>query len=216
MFDNLLSQLRDNPRLRWGVALIIGIFWLYSILLLRDSLQQQTQQHRATAQALARLQAQLAQPQWTTRVTPAKVMAVQLEGKLWQAATPGLAQAAFQDWLNASMAKAGISKPQISVTVLEEAAPNAAAQNLGSSPTSSPPSSTPADLWKLKAKLSLEFNAPSLMSFLTLIENHDKQIIVAALNVRKEPSPRVDMELYGYFQKPAAPSTMSAKAPGSL
>jgi len=42
------------------------------------------------------------------------------------------------------------------------------------------------------------------MSFLTLIENHDKQIVVSALNVRKEPSPRVDMELYVYFQKPGA------------
>jgi len=204
MFDNLLSQLRDNPRLRWGVALIIGIFWLYGILLLRDNLQQQTQQHRATAQSVTRLQAQLAQPQWPTRVTPAKVMAVQLEGKLWQAATPGLAQAALQDWLNASMAKAGISKPQISVTVLEEAASSTPTQSQGSSPPSISPSAPPADLWKLKAKLNLEFSAPSLMSFLTLIENHDKQIVVSALNVRKEPSPRVDMELYVYFQKPGA------------
>ncbi len=218
MFDNFLSQLRGNPRLRWGIALIVGIFWLYGILLLRDSLQEQTQQHRAAAQSLSRLRAQLAQPQWTTRVTPAKVMAVQLEGKLWQAATPGLAQAAFQDWLNASMVKAEIGKSQISVTVLEEAVPNAPTQNLdaSTSPTPKPTSSTPADLWKLKAKISLGFSAPSLMAFLNLIENHDKQIIVAALNVRKEPAPQVEMELYGYFQKPAAPSTRPAKEPGPL
>lgn len=216
MFDNFLSQLRDTPRLRWGVALIIGILWLYAILLLRDSLQDQTQQHRAAAQTLSRLRAQLAQPQWTARVTPAKTMAVQLEGRLWQAPTPGLAQAAFQDWLNASMVKAGINKPQISVTVLEEALPNAPTQNLasGTSTASSPPSSTPADLWKLKAKLSLDFSAPSLMNFLALIENHDKQIIVGTLNARKEPSPRVDLELYGYFQKPAAPSTTPTQQPG--
>ena len=95
MLKNFFNQLRNNPRLRWGIALIIGIAWLYAVLLLRDSLQEQTQQHRSAAQNITRLRVQLAQPEWAERVAPAKVMAVQLEGKLWQAATPGLAQAAL-------------------------------------------------------------------------------------------------------------------------
>lgn len=216
MLNNFFAQLRDNPRLRWGIALIIGLFWLYAILVLRDSLQEQTQQQRAAAQSIARLQLQMTQTQWTARVTPAKMMAVQLEGRLWQAPTPGLAQAAFQDWLNANMAKAGISKSQISVTVLEEAAPNTPAQGAGASTGASPPAGTPPDLWKLRAKLSLDFSAPTLMNFLSLIENNDKQIIVAALNVRKEPTPQAVLELHGYFQKPATPGATPATKPGSL
>ena len=75
MIDDFIKQLRDNPRLRWGVALIVGLFWLYAILLLRETLLEQEQQHRATAQSISWLRAQLAQPEWAARVAPAKIMA---------------------------------------------------------------------------------------------------------------------------------------------
>ncbi|MDP2829637.1 MAG: hypothetical protein Q8O37_13655 [Sulfuricellaceae bacterium] len=200
MPGNLLNQLRDNPRLRWGIALIIGIFWLYAILLLRESLQEHTQQQQTAAQAISRLRAQLAQPEWIERVLPAKTMAVQLEGKLWQAPTAGLAQAAFQDWLNAALLKVGAGNPQITVTVLDEAIASTPDQNQDAS------TGTPADLWKIKAKLGFGFSAASLMGFLSSIEDNQRQIIVNTLNVRKEPHSHVEMELYGYFQKQAAPT----------
>lgn len=205
MLTNFLTQLRDNPRLRWGVALIIGIFWLYAILLLRESQQEQTRQYHATTQAMVRLRAQLAQPEWLSRVAPAKTMAAQMEGRLWQAPTSGLAQAAFQDWLNAAMVKAGATHQQITVTVIDEAVANAPNQSQGSDST------TPAGLWKIKAKLDFYFSAPTLLEFLSQLENHEKQIIIGTLNVRKEPMSHVDMELYGYFQKQAAPASKPKK-----
>lgn len=205
MLDNFINQLRDTPRLRWGIALIVGTFGLYGILLLREALQEEDQQYRVAAQSISRLSAQLAQPEWVSRVVPAKTMAVQREAKLWQAPTPGLAQAAFQDWLNAAMVKAGVTHPQITVTVIDEAAVNAPNQSEGSDTT------TPADLWKIKAKLGFDFSAATLMNFLDQIENNDKQIIVGAFNARKEPMPHVEMELYGYFQKQAAPTTKPTK-----
>ena len=205
MLDNFLNELRDNPRLRWGVAMIVGIFWLYAILLLRETLQEQEQQHRATAQFISRLRTQLAQPEWASRVAPARNIAVQLEGRLWQAPTSGLAQAAFQDWLNAAMLKAGVTRPQITVTVIDEIATDARNQNEVSGTT------TPPDLWKIKAKLGFDFDAATMLDFMSQIENHEKQIIVGMLNARKEPTPHVEMELYGYFQKQAAPSMKSTK-----
>ena len=205
MLNNFFNQLRNNPRLRWGIALIIGIAWLYAVLLLRDSLQEQTQQHRSAAQNITRLRVQLAQPEWAERVAPAKVMAVQLEGKLWQAATPGLAQAALQDWLNAELLKVGINKPQINVTVLEETPVN------NPSPNQETGAATPADLWKIKAKLSFETTPASLMDFLSQIELYEKQVVVGGLTLRKEPTPRAEMELFGYFQKPAAANAKPTK-----
>jgi len=205
MIDNLLNELRENPRLRWGVALIIGIFWLYGILLLRETLQEQEQQHRATVLSISRLRAQLAQPEWAARVAPARDMAMQLEGRLWQAPTSGLAQAAFQDWLNAAMIKAGVTHPQITVTVIDEAVANVPNQNQDLGTT------TPVDLWKIRAKLGFDFSSATLLDFMSRIENHEKQIIVDTLNARKEPAPRVEVELYGYFQKQAAPATKPNK-----
>jgi len=205
MLGNILNQLRENSRLRWGVLLILGIIWLYSILLLRENLQVQAQQYQALAQSISRLQIQMAQTEWAERVTPAKVIAVQLEGELWQAPTTGLAQAAFQDWLNAAMVKAHVTRPQISVTVIDDDSALAPDQGQGSG------SATPSDLWKIKAKLSFEFNAATLMDFMKLIESHEKKIVTGTLNVRKEPAPYVEMEVYGYFQKQAAPASKPNK-----
>jgi hypothetical protein len=187
MLQNLLTQLRQNPRLRWGVALIIGTCWLYGVLLLRDALQEETRQHRGATLALARLSGQLTQTEWLARVTPAQTLAVQLEGKLWQAATSGLAQAAFQDMLNGAMANAAVPRPQISVTVVDDMA------------------ATPPDLWKVKAKLGFDFTAASLLALLQLLETHPKQIVVGSLGVNKDQPNRVDLELYAYFQKPTQP-----------
>lgn len=199
MLDNFLNQLRNNPRLRWGVTLIAGIIWLYGILLLRETLQEQEQQHRATAQSISRLHTHLAQPEWIARVAPVRDMAMQLDGRLWQAPTSGLAQAAFQDWLNATMVKVAVTRPQIIVTVLDDAGANNQNQDPGTA--------IPSDLWKIKAKLSFDFSQATLLDFMGRIEGNEKQIITGALNVRKEPAPRVEMELFGYFQKQLAPAT---------
>ena len=164
-------------------------------------------QQRAVVQSISRLRAQLAQTEWLARLTPAKVLAVQLEGKLWQAPTSGLAQAAFQDWLNATLLKAGIANPQISVTVVDDAlsGPNTSSAAAGSSPNADPgaPAITPTDLWKIKAKLNFELGTTIASDLMARIESHEKQIVVGALNIRKEPSPRLEMELFAFFQKPA-------------
>ena len=220
MVVNFFNQLRDNPRLRWGVLLIIGIFWLYGVLVLRDDLQEKTQQQRALVQSIARLRGQLLQTEWATRLTPAKVLAVQLEGKLWQAPTSGLAQAAFQDWLNATLLKSSITNAQISVTVVDDAlsGPNTAVANSTNSTNSAgtPNSdlggatSTPTDLWKIKAKVSFELGPAVASEVMARIESNEKQVVVGALNVRKEPSPRVEMELFAFFQKPSKASASTS------
>jgi hypothetical protein len=216
MLANFLNQLRDNPRLRWGVLMIIGIFWLYGVLVLRDDLQEQTLQQRTVVQSIARLRVQLTQTQWMARLTPAKVLSVQLEGKLWQAPTSGLAQAAFQDWLNATLLKAAIANPQISVTVVDDALSgpntNSAASASGPNPDPGAVANTPTDLWKIKAKVNFELGTAVASDVMARIESHEKQIVVGALNIRKEPSPRLEMELFAFFQKPSV-SNPSSTAP---
>ena len=229
MLADLLESLRDTPRLRWGLALIVGIAWLYSTLLLRDTLAEQGQQYRATSQRISRLRAQLQQPEWAERAGPAKTLAVQLESRLWQAATAGLAQGAFQDWLNAGMAKAALLRPQISVTVADEdnpgeasgaAAPAPGAASLDAKPgTAATPdaagNSGTTDLWKVKAKLTYELPpGASPAEFLNLLASHDKQIIVNSATVRKEPTPRVELELIAYFQKQSTPANATRPKSG--
>ena len=214
MFDNFLSQLRANPRLRWGIALIVGIFWLYGVLVLREQVQEQTQQYRSASLALARLQAQRAQTDWPARLAPAKVMAVQLESKLWQAPTAGLAQAAFQDWINLNIVKAGVANPQVSVTLVEDAVTNSASGSTSNNAASSNPDNaiapTPSDLWTIKAKINIDLGLMSVNELINKIESDDKQIVISTFNTRKEPLPRAELELLAYFQKPG--TTAASKA----
>ncbi len=204
MMDNLLNQLRANARLRVGMVLIIAVGWLYGVLTLRDEVNDQTQRFRSSTQAIARLKAQLAQTDWGTRAVAARAMAVQLEGKLWQAPTPGLAQAALQDWLMKAMAKAGIANPQVTVATVEETGAGNGASTQSSDPAAPNEANDPADLWKIKAKLNFEFNPTTLMDFLAALETNDLQTTVRLLTARKDPAPRVEMELLAYFQKQKA------------
>lgn len=203
MMNDLLNQLRNTPRLRMGIALILGMAWLYGVLLLRDEVDAQNQRFRNSTQVLGRLKAQLAEPQWVTRAPAARTLAVQLEGKLWQAPTPGLAQATLQDWLTKSMAKAGIATPQITVAAVEEAPPGTVAPTDPVAPTDA---DAMADLWKIKAKMSFELNPPVLMDFLATLETHERQTTVRTLIIRKEPAPRVELETLNYFQKQSSTS----------
>ena len=161
MMADLLSQLRTNARLRIGLVLIIAIAWLYGVLTLRDEVQAQQQRFRSSHLAIARLQAQLAEPEWANRSTAARALAVQLENKLWQAPTPGLAQAAYQDWLTIAMVKAGVANPQITVSVVEEAAPGSSA---GPADSSGAPDAL-ADVWKLRCQAELRIQSASADGF---------------------------------------------------
>lgn len=203
--NNFLKQLRDNPRLRWGIILIVGIFWLYLIVLLQESLEEQVRQHHTAAQSAARMRAQLVQSEWADRVAIAKTLALQLEQRLWQAPTSGLAQAAFQDWLNTTSTQAGIVSPQITVSVIDDAVAKTPNENDGTD------NITPTDLWKVTAKLSADFSTATFLSLMNLLENHEKQIIVNSLNLRKEPTPRIEIELLGYFIKQDSPTLTNNK-----
>lgn len=205
MLNEALNNLRSNARLRLWLALIVAVVWFYGILVLRDALQDAQQQQRSAALGISRLQAQLAQPEWLQRLPAAKTLAVQLEGRLWQAPTAGLAQAALQDWLNMALLQ---NKAMVTVTVVDEIIgasvdgnnPGGAGAPTTSAATDGSPA-TPPDLWKIKAKVGFDFSTPGLLEFLNRIENSDKQIILTSLTVRKDPPSHVEVELLAYFQK---------------
>ena len=196
----LLVPLQTNPRLRWGLWCIVGILWLYGILLLRDEVQAGQAQYQSIENNIARTRAQEVQKEWPERVAPATLLAVQLESRLWQSATPGLAQAALQDWLNQALAQAMIAKPRVTMSALGEIDPGK--DNAKDSTKSNTP--TPSQFWKIRARIDIDFTPASFMALLGKIETHDKQIVVESLNIRSQPTPRAELVLLAYFQKPAA------------
>lgn len=183
--------------MRWGLWVILGISWLYAILLLRDQVRDQTDQYANIAKKVARLQTEVQHQAWLERVEPAKILRVQMESRLWQASTSGLAQAAFQDWLNQIFLQAAVGRPSITLSALDEKTPEKTDEVENNGETAA----VPVDLWKVKAKLEFDFNPPAFLSLMTLIGGHDKKTVIESLVIRKEPFPRVEAVVAAYFQK---------------
>lgn len=206
--STLLAGIKANPRLRLGLWLIVGIAWLYGLLLLRDEAQHAASEHQALARKAARIQAQAAQSEWPKRVEPAQALQLQLESRLWRESTIGLAQAAFQDWLNQAVQQASLTRPMVTVAAQEENTSGATEADHN------------GDIWKVSAKLGFDFAPKTFNALMERLASHDKQIAVETLVVRGTPTQRAEMVLVAYFQKPAAreeaigPGDKAANAPG--
>lgn len=192
MLSDFIEQLKTNSRLRWGVWLIVWMFWLYGVLELRDYLAAEREQYRSTLASVSRLHAQNSRTEWLSRVEPARTMAVHLESRLWQASSSGLAQAAFQDWLRTALAESGVAQPQIRVSGVDEDVASDQGGKQGA-----------ADLWKIRANLSFGLNPEGLTDLLSRIEFGERLVGIESLVIRNELAPRVEMQLIAFVQKQA-------------
>jgi len=177
----LREELRQNPRLRFGLILIACILLGYGLLLLHDQqaeLQAQYQQH---ANKLQKLQKLTQQTQWQARADLATNQRLQLEQHLWIAESPGLAQADFQSWLDKAIKKAKIKRTNLKV---DEAV------TLPGKPK----------LWKVSARLNAFFKADALEQLLLDIAQHPQWIIVDQLDIPPARTLRLTLQVSAYFQ----------------
>lgn len=194
--SNLVTELRNNQRLRWGTWLILGIIWFYGVLVLRDEARASIEQHDSTLKQYTRLKALSTQRQWLDRAESAKLTKVQMEGRLWQAGTSGLAQATLQDWLNLTLTQSGVTRPALTVTIVDEKSGDVSGENAKAG--SADPLTT--DLWKIRARVEFDFSPPSFYKLMAQLGAYEKRTVVESLTIHKEPVPRADMVLVAYFQ----------------
>jgi hypothetical protein len=193
----LLAGVKANPRLRLGLWLIIGIAWLYGLLLLRDEALHAASEHQTLAKKVARIQAQARQTEWMDRVEPAQALQLQLESRLWRENTIGLAQ------------QASLTRSVVTVAAQEESSPEknaagATAANLD------------GGIWKVSAKVGFDFTPKGLYALMGRLAGHDKRIVVETLVIRGAPSPRAEMVLVAHFQKPAAREQATEPSEGAV
>lgn len=205
--NKLFLELENNRRLRLGAWLIVGIIGFYGVLLLRDEARASMEQHDSTLKRYSRLKALIDQKQWLDRVESAKLMKVQMEGRLWQAGTPGLAQATFQDWLNQTLTLSGVSRSALTVTMPDEQTGESASADAKVGVTDS----KPTGLWKIKARVELDFSPQSFYKLMAQLGSNEKMTVVESLTIHKEPSPRAEMVLIAYFQSSKGPAVAGSK-----
>lgn len=199
----IFAELKANPRLRWGLWGIAGVLWLYGVLELRDEIQRQSDAYRAINRKIARIQGTATQTEWLARRQDAQSMQLNLENRLWRESTIGLAQATFHDWLSQLTQQADIAKAQLVVAAQDEESTGgkdaASADNSG---TLAAPG-----LWKVSAKLAFDFNPQSFYPLLTQLTTQEKKVIIESLVIHSTPTPKAELVLVAYFQKPAPGAT---------
>jgi hypothetical protein len=197
-FDKVLlrvgTEWRESARLRFGVYLLLSIFWFYGILVLKDLAIAQRASWEEMELKIARARATAATADWSTRAQEMQAAVVDLETLLWREGSVGLSQASFEERISQSLSKSGVTLRSIRTSVASDGTGNAG--QLG--------------LIELRARVQTDFRAATLYPWLsaTARKKFEKAstIFVESLIIRGasfgQPA-MAEMELVGYAIKAA-------------
>jgi hypothetical protein len=138
--------------------------------------------------ALARLQAEATGDAWPKRVETSRALKTQLRVRLWDAPTPGLAEASFENWLRTRFSRYGGEPQQIQIT-------RSPAGNRGGQPNA-----TLAGVQRMTAKVLAPFDQTAVMDVLADAAESDKLIVVDRLIVRAGTNSRIEMDVSTFIQ----------------
>jgi len=166
------SEWNTNARLPWAVYLLLGIVWLYAILVLRDAVSSEYSKWDAMEAKNARARSTAAEADWPTRAQEIKVALNDLEALLWRDGSVGLSQAAFEERVSQSLAAAGVVVRSLRTTVGTESA------------------ATPAQvsLVQLRSRVQVDFRPASMYNWLASLSRarveKTPSMFVETLNIR--------------------------------
>lgn len=95
----LQQQTAANPRLRWMLWAVLYILLMYLALSMGDWRTQQQQSINQLQRTALKLQALESQTEWAERWAAEQAVSTQLQARLWQANSIGLAEADLQNYL---------------------------------------------------------------------------------------------------------------------
>ena len=200
LFADVVAEWRSNRRLRLGLYVVAAIAWTHAILVMRDHVASAQTAWRATEQRIARARATANSADWTARAQEAKAVQADWESLLWREGSVGLAQAAFQENLNRSLAAAAIVPRSLRLATPE-----------GTMNAELP------DIVPMRARLQLEFRTAAVANWLAGLqrERFEKRpsMVVESFTVRNTTglggAPIADVEVVAYALR-AAPASGKA------
>lgn len=186
-----LQELRDNPRLRAGLALIVGLVWLLGLLELLDRRDAAEKERARLADEMLRLRAVGAEQHWPAFRDQARQRLTDYRSLAWREESEGRIQAMLQDWLREQLAAVGIQPRELQVVVLPPGAtlPGEAGRR----------QALAADMRIARARLSFDFKPDSLHRLLAALPSSRHWIWVSRLVVGNDTRRTVELELEALF-----------------
>ncbi len=196
--SNLVRQVRENPRLRLGLYAVGIILLWYVILALGSQARAVHTQYFSAAEQYAGVLRVASQKQWPQRERRARVSLVHWQSLLWQANSPGLAQAEFQQWLIGLVPKSGAGSGIRAETRPAVAVPGQ------------------PGLWMVTGKVQAKFATQTLIDLLRQIQTHRPLVQITGLELRPGSLNRLRIELRAYFSATPAPGSAGAGGDGLM
>ena len=175
------SQWSINPRLRLGVLVVIGILWLYGLLVASDNTARSRDGHVAVTAEIGRLQPSASDREWPARAERAQQQLIALQAMRWAGNDVGVIEAELQDWLRATATRTGLTLRNVSVVRVDASASSASGVQPGQ---------------VIRAKVTADLQRLALVGFLAEVAHHERVIAVERMHLRtRSQPPTVEIEL---------------------
>ena len=211
---DLRYQWQVNTRLRAGVWVIVGILWIYGLLLVGDAVVNAQKASAMLVAEIDRLRPLTRANPWPARVDEARERLTVLGGMGWAEGDTGdlgLTEAAFQDWTRSTATKAGLRLREISLT---RAGP---ASGEGSGAAGPSVAARPGTGQTVKLRLTADWGRTEMVSFLAELGRSERVIVVDRLMLRLSATPPlVEIDLRVWAGASAVkPEQAAASRPGA-
>ena len=160
------AELAGNPRLRFGVWLIVGILLFWCILVQSDRVAAVHDEYVVEAGQLAKARSLAERQDWQERLRLERETYRRLETALWEARTEGLAQAKLQAALN-------------------EVVDGLELENLNIRSGVSQPVPDVPGVWRVQTRLDAAYRSGVELRMLHALATHPKRMIVDRLDLRR-------------------------------
>ncbi len=177
------GQLAESALLRIGLMAIIGIVWVYALLIVSDRVGADGAQLEALNAQLSRLRPLAGDREWARRAADADQQLKAMQAMVWVENDMGLAEAAFQDWVRGTAGRAGLGVRQLNVARV-------------ATPGASAPASGQPQL--IRARLVAEVDHQALLGFLSEVARNQPAVVVERLLLRaaaQPPTAEIDLRI---------------------
>jgi len=177
----LKDQFAEQPRLRVGAWLVLGILALYGLLLLGDYREAREPEVQRLADRHARLERVIESGDWSERASQAQESREAMTARLWPADSRGVARAEFESWLRDQAEDAELENVSLDVRQLVPVEEN-------------------PGLYRLSARLEANHDPIPLNVLLVRLALHDYRVGVESLSTRSRRPARTQMDLVTLFR----------------
>lgn len=175
----LAEELKQNPRLRLGLVVIVALIAIYQIAGISQWRASLAADYAQQQERLLRVRSISREDGWARRAADAASMHKALQAEISDANSVGLAQATFQGWLSGLVRSTG--KPlQITMGV---------------------PVKLPGQpgYWKIPAQLAGNLSIREAMELIRQVESRNELVTIDSIELSNDKYPRASLALATYY-----------------